>query len=146
MGFNSETFSQNPKLKNLKASTHTTPMRHTPMSRDARLVRYMPKRYTPNEIHAYEVHANEVHVQCDARLARYTPKTYTPNEIHAYEVHAHEIHTHEIHAHTMIGVGSTPPKTRGSSPNDKKKANCSKKPRRRMSPMLRDTTTMKLSA
>jgi hypothetical protein len=38
------------KLKNLKASTHTTPMRCTSMG------------CTLSEVHAYEVHANEVYV------------------------------------------------------------------------------------
>jgi hypothetical protein len=39
------------KLKNLKASTHTTPMRCTSMG------------CTPSEVHVREAHANEVHVQ-----------------------------------------------------------------------------------
>jgi hypothetical protein len=39
------------KLKILKASTHTAPMRCTSMG------------CTPSEVHAYEVYANEIHVQ-----------------------------------------------------------------------------------
>jgi hypothetical protein len=39
------------KIENLKASTHTTPMRCTSMG------------CTPSEVHAHEAHASEVHVQ-----------------------------------------------------------------------------------
>ena len=50
------TFPKNPKLKNLKASRHTTPMRCT------------PKKRRLSEMQARKVHPYEMHAQWYARL------------------------------------------------------------------------------